>query len=175
MMYTDLSVIIGVGAMTEVDALKTALAEAEEKAVKEQAARKKLKAQLNEVQQELQDAVKKCDALEGDVSSRETELAKARQSAEAARVEAQGTLQEIQEAKKITMGKAFSMQSKYVKKKYFLLTRIRSSPRVFADLSRSVSDAAEFFRAEEGSSTEKLFWSQYLAPEHPVPFTDQLK
>ena len=25
------------------------------------------------------------------------------------------------------------------------------------------------------SSTEKLFWSQYLAPEHPVPFSDQLK
>ena len=22
---------------------------------------------------------------------------------------------------------------------------------------------------------EKLFWSQYLAPEHPVPFADQLK
>ena len=67
------------------------------------------------------------------------------------------------------------MQSKYVKKKYFLLTRIRSSPRAFADLSRSVSDAAEFFRAEEGSSVEKLFWSQYCAPEHLVPFSDQLK
>ena len=67
------------------------------------------------------------------------------------------------------------MQSKYMKKKYFLLTRIRSSPGAYADLPRSVSDAAEFFRAEEGSSTEKLFWSQYLAPEHPVPFTDQLK
>ena len=26
-----------------------------------------------------------------------------------------------------------------------------------------------------GSSTEKLFWSQYIAPEHPVPFSDQLK
>ena len=38
-----------------------------------------------------------------------------------------------------------------------------------------MSDAAEFFRAEEGSSTEKLFWSQYLAPEHPTPFSDQLK
>ena len=24
-------------------------------------------------------------------------------------------------------------------------------------------------------STEKLFWSQYLGPEHPVPFSDQLK
>ena len=74
MMYTDRSVIICVGATTEVEALKTALAEAEERAVKEQAARKKLKARLNEVQQELQDAVRKYETLEGDVSARETEL-----------------------------------------------------------------------------------------------------
>ena len=67
------------------------------------------------------------------------------------------------------------MQSKYVKKQYVLLTRIQSSPGAFADFPRSVSDAAEFFRAKEGSSTEKLFWSQYLAPEHPVPFSDQQK
>ena len=53
--------------------------------------------------------------------------------------------------------------------------RIRSSPGAFADLPCSVADAVEFFRAEEGSSTEKLFWSQYLAPEHPVPFSGQLK
>ena len=50
--------MICVGAMTEVEALKKALAEAKGKAVKEQVARKKLKARLNEVQQELQDAVK---------------------------------------------------------------------------------------------------------------------
>ena len=56
-----------------------------------------------------------------------------------------------------------------------MLNRIWSSPGAFVDLPCSVSDAAEFFRAEEGSSTEKLFWSQYLAPEHPVPFSDQLK
>ena len=48
-MYTDHSVIICVGATTEVEALKKALAEAEGKAVKEQAARKKLKVLLNEV------------------------------------------------------------------------------------------------------------------------------
>ena len=41
-------------ATTEVEALKEALAEAEGKAVKEQAARKKLKARANEIQQELQ-------------------------------------------------------------------------------------------------------------------------
>ena len=67
------------------------------------------------------------------------------------------------------------MQSKYVKKRYLLLTRIWSSPGAFADLPRSVTDAVEFFRAKEGSSSEKLFWSQYLALEHPVALNDQLK
>ena len=71
-------------AASEVEALRKALGEAEEKAVQQQAARKKLKARVNEVQQELQDAVKKCEALEREASVRETELTKARQSAEAA-------------------------------------------------------------------------------------------
>ena len=56
--------------------------------------------------------MKKYEALEGDASAREAELAKDLQSAEEARVEARGALQEIQEAKKIAAGKAFSMQSK---------------------------------------------------------------
>ena len=62
-----------------------------------------------------------------------------------------------------------------MRKKYILLTWIWSSPGAFANLPRGVADAAEFFQEEEGSSTEKLFWSQYLAPKHPVPFSDQLK
>ena len=36
-------------------------------------------------------------------------------------------------------------------------------------------DATEFYRVEEGSSTEKLFWSQYTGTKHPVPLNDQLK
>ena len=67
------------------------------------------------------------------------------------------------------------MQSKHVNVNYVLLTRIRSSPGAFADLPRSVSDAAAFYRAEEGSSTEKAFWSQYAEAGHPVPPSDQLK
>ena len=88
MMYIDRSVMICIEATTEVEALTKALAEAEGKAVKEQAARKKLKARVNEVQQELQDAVRKCETLERDASAQETELAKARQSAETTRNEA---------------------------------------------------------------------------------------
>ena len=137
-MCIDCSVVICAGAATEVEALRKALGEAEEKAVQQQAARKKLKAQVKEVQQELQDEVKKCEALEHDASVQGAELVKARQSAETARNEARAALQEIREAKKITAGKAFKMQSKYAEKRYLLLTQVRSSPGAFADLPRSV-------------------------------------
>src|SRR4030065_58279 len=73
----------------EVEALRKALGEAEEKAVQQQAARKKLKARVKEVQQELQDAVKKCETLENDASAQEAELTKARQGMETTRNEAQ--------------------------------------------------------------------------------------
>ena len=42
-------------------------------------------------------------------------------------------------------------------------------------MPRSVSDAALFYQAEDESSTEKLFWSQYAEAKHPVPMSDQLK
>ena len=46
---------------------------------------------------------------------------------------------------------------------------------VFAELPRSISDAAQFYRAEERNTADKLFWSQYLAPNYPVNFANQLK
>ena len=66
------------------------------------------------------------------------------------------------------------MKSKHVEETFLLLTRIRSSPGAFADLPCSISDAAEFYRAEEGRSKEKLFWSQYTRAEHPMSWSDQL-
>ena len=77
--------------------------------------------------------------------------------------------------KRIAAGKAFFMQSKHVKVNYLLVTKLRSSPGAFTDLPRSVSDAAAFYRAEEGSSMEKVFWSQYAEAGHSVPLSDQLK
>ena len=72
------------GATTEVAALKKALAEAEDKAAKEHAVREKHEARVSEVQQELQDAVKKYESLERDSKTQTFELAKARQSAQEA-------------------------------------------------------------------------------------------
>ena len=83
------------------EAFKKALAEAEEGAVREKATREKHEAGVGGVQPELQDAVKKFESLERKLVDQESELAKAYQSAQDARVEAQGTLQEVQEARKI--------------------------------------------------------------------------
>ncbi|XBI29508.1 hypothetical protein VPH35_053482 [Triticum aestivum] len=141
----------------------------------ERSEREKQEAQVAEVQQELDALVKKHERLELDSKTRESELASTLESAKSAKAEAQKALQEIEAMKKIAAGKAFFMQSKHVKVNYLLLTRIRSSPGAFADLPRSVSDAAAFYQAEEGSSTEKVFWSQYAEAGHPVPLSDQLK
>ena len=88
------------------------------RAAKEQGAHEMPEARVGEVQQELQDAVKKCESLERKNADQESELAKACQSAQEAQVEAQGAIQEIQEGKKIMAGKAFIMQSKYMKKMF---------------------------------------------------------
>ena len=76
-MTIDRSVLICAGAATEVEALKNSLTEAKGMVLQQQAARKKLKARVGEIQQELQDAVKKCEALEHEASVRETKLTKA--------------------------------------------------------------------------------------------------
>ena len=148
------------GATTEVVTLKKALSEAEDKAAKERIEREEQEARGGEVQQELEALAKKHESLELDSKTQESELAQALESAWSAKAEAHKALQGIDAVKKIAAGKAFIMQSKHVKETLFLLTRVRSSPGAFADLPRSVLDASEFYRAQEGSSTEKLFWSQ---------------
>ena len=112
---------------------------------------------MEDVQKELQALVKKHESLELDSKTQASELATALESAKSSKAEAQKALKEIDAMKKIAAGKAFIMQSKHVKVNYLLLTRVRSSPGAFTDLPRSMSDAAKFYWAEVGSSTEKLF------------------
>ena len=137
--------------MTEVAALKKALAEAEDKVAKEHATCEKQEARVSEVQQELQDFVQKYESLERDSKTQESELAKALQSVQDAKAQSHKALQEIQAVKKIAAGKAFVMQSKHVKETFFLLTRIWSSPGAFADLPRSISDTVEFNELKKGA------------------------
>ena len=106
----------------------------------------------------------KHEALELDLKTRESELAAARESAKSAKAKAQKALQEIDAMKKIAVGKAFYMQSKHVKVIYRLLTRIRSSLGAFADLPRSVSDAAQFYQAKDGARWRSCSGLSMLRP-----------
>ena len=65
--------------MTEVEALRKAVAEAEKKAATEQALREKREARV--IEQELQESMKKCETLEQSLTEKESELTRAHQAA----------------------------------------------------------------------------------------------
>ena len=71
--------------MTEAEALKRAVAEAEKKAATEQTLHEKHEARVIKAEQELQEAVSKCEALEQSLTEKEPELTKARQATSDAR------------------------------------------------------------------------------------------
>ena len=76
------------GARNEVATLKEAVAAAERNAAVERTEREKQDARVAELQQELQDLVKKHESLERDSKTRESELATTLESAKAAKAEA---------------------------------------------------------------------------------------
>ena len=95
--------------MTEVEVLKKVVADAEKKAAVEQALREKHEVRVIKAEQELQEAVRKCETLEQSLTEKETEFTKVLQATSDARGETQSALQGIQEARKIAAGKAFPM------------------------------------------------------------------
>ena len=108
--------------------------------------------------------MKKHETLELDSKTRESELVATLESTKHAKAEAQKALQEIEAMRKISAGKAFNMQRKYVKVNYLLLTRVRSSPGAFADLPRSVSDAAKYYQAEREAQGKSCSGLSILGP-----------
>nr|XP_040258564.1 neurofilament medium polypeptide-like [Aegilops tauschii subsp. strangulata] len=93
------------GALTqakkEVEANKAAADKAAAELKTEQATRRQHEARVAEVEQELKDAIGKCEALEEKTSALSTELAKAFHDAKAARVESRSARKEIHQAKQI--------------------------------------------------------------------------
>ena len=113
MCLTKIFVLYALGASAEIEALKKAVAEADNKAAAEQALREKHEARVIEAERELQEAVKKSETLEQSLAGKESELAQALQAADDAREEARGALKDIQEARKVAAGKAFCTQGHF--------------------------------------------------------------
>ena len=80
--------LYALGASAKYEALKKAVADANEKAAAKQALREKQEARVITVEGELQEAVKKSEGLEQSLKRKESELAQALEDAEGAREEA---------------------------------------------------------------------------------------
>jgi hypothetical protein len=135
----------------------------------------KHEARVSEVQQELKDAITKCEALEQKNKNQATELTSLGSAAKEARTEARGYQEELCQVKLIVGGKPYLMQSVFGGNRFALLTRVWRSPSAFADLPRSASDAARYFASQEGHIEQRLFWAQFQSPEHPPLLNNQLK
>ena len=82
--------------------------------------------------------------------------------------------EELREAGDIAAGKPFMLRRKFGDPRYAPLDRLWSSADPYLDLATSAVDAAEYFRDQTDREVDKLFWSQFNVPEHPLPLTDQL-
>ena len=81
---------------------------------------------------------------------------------------------EIWRAGEIAAGKPFLLRTKFGDPKYAPLNQMWSSPDAFLDLPESVSDATQFFQAQEGYVKKKLFWSQFSMPKRPLLLNEQI-
>ena len=165
-----------------VEALRAELARAKEQARRsdaaaekasadlraEQAARRQSEEKISALALELKNTASRCEYLEKENKAKMVELDKAVREASEAWSESRAAHEEIRQAKEIAAGKPFLLQTKFGNPDYAQLNQVWSSPAEFLDLPKSSSDAAQFYHAQEGYATEKLFWSQFGASKHPA-------
>ena len=74
----------------------------------------------------------------------------------------------------IMAGKPFLLRTKFGDPKYAPMDRLWSSVDAYMDLAASAADAAEYFKDRKDHEVEKLFWSQFHAPAHPMLLNEQI-
>ena len=94
---------------------------------------------------ELENATGRCEFLEKENKALTAELDKALQEAKEVRSESRASREEIRQAREIAAGKPFLLQTKFGDPNYAQLNQVWSSPDEFLDLSKSSSDAAQFY------------------------------
>ena len=111
------------------------------------------------MQQDLRDAVTKCEALEQKNKEQAAELTSLGSVAKEVRTEARGYQEELRQVKLIADGKPYLLQSVFGGNRFAFLTRVWHSACAFADLPRSAADAARFFAARDGRAEQRLVWA----------------
>ena len=140
----------------------------------EQAAHRLSEEKISNMALELRDAASQYALLEKETKEKTADLEKALQAAKETRSEARAAREEIRQAGEIAAGKPFLLRTKFGDPKYAPLDQMWSSPDAYLDLSKSASDATQFFRAQEGHEAERLFWSQFSMPRRPLLLNEQM-
>ena len=117
---------------------------------------------------ELKDVADRNQLLEKESRAKATDLEKARVAAKEARSKIRATKEELHQTADIVSGKPFLLRTKFGDPKYAPLDRLWSSADAYVDLAASAADAAEYFKDQKDREVEKLFWSQFHAPIHPL-------
>ena len=66
------------------------------------------------------------------------------------------------------------LRTKFGDPKYAPLDQLWSAANAYLDLATSAADATEFFKDQKDHEVEKLFWSQFGAPTHPLLLNEQM-
>ena len=82
--------------------------------------------------------------------------------------------EELQHTDKIVARGSYLLRTRFLDPKYAPLAGRWSSADAYADLANSTADAAKFFEDQGDKEVEKLFWSQFDAPTHPLPLNEKV-
>ena len=122
-----------------------------------QAARRQDEEKISTIALELKNAASRCELLGKENEAKTAELDKALREARETRSESRAAREEIRQAGEIVAGKPFLLQAKFSDPNYPQLNQVWSSPDNFLYLPKSSADAAQFYHAQQGYATEKLF------------------
>ena len=116
----------------------------------------------------LKDATDRCKLLEKEDRAVQEDLKKDTTEAKDARSAMRAMKEELRQAREIAARKHFMLRRRFFDPKHAPLDRMWSTADTYLDLAASAADAAEHFRDQEHRKVEKLFWSQFHNPEHPL-------
>ena len=123
---------------------------------------------------ELKDTADRCQFFEKGNRVKATDLEKAAAADKDTRSAMRAKKEELREAGDIAAGKPFMLRRKFGDPRYAPLDRLWSSADAYMDLAASAADASKYFQGQTDREVDKLFWSQFNVPEHPLSLTDQL-
>ena len=66
------------------------------------------------------------------------------------------------------------LRRKFGDPRYAPLDRLWSSADAYMDLAASAVEAVEYFRDQTDREVDKLFWSQFSTPRHPLLLNEQM-